>query len=125
MAQLMRKDHHVRTALDAATTSIASLSSPGKHLSHYFHFYLHYASFGPKERRQLLKNGGEIPLAMINLMLEEACSSSAGSHVKYQLSEFAKLYQVVSNLVRGCDLSYYCQSSSGKEVLFIQSNFGN
>lgn len=95
----------------------------GKHLSQYFSLFVMYASLGVAEKSQLLKLN--VPANFINVALDEG----PGPPIKYQYStELGKLYQVVSQLVRCCDVSAKCQSAaaaSGKAPLpnpYIESS---
>ena len=97
---------------NSAATSIGKSVS----LGHYFHFYLQYSNFGPMERAQLVASDSDVALTMINLMLEEVCPTT---QVKSQSSEFVKLYQVVSILLRCYNLSRYCTTAANKEVNFM------
>ena len=58
------------------------------------------------QRLQLLKL--EVPYMFMQLALDEG----PGPPIKYQYAELGKLYAVVSQLVRCCDVSNRCQSSS-------------
>lgn len=40
-----------------------------------------------------------------------ALDEGPGPAIKYQYPELGKLYQVVSQLIRCCDISHKCQSS--------------
>ena len=72
----------------------------GKHLSQYFSLFVMYASLGIPEKKQLLKLN--VPATFINVALDEG----PGPPIKYQYSnELGKLYQVVSQLIRCCDIS--------------------
>ena len=85
----------------------------GKHLSQYFSLFVMYASLGIPEKTQLLKLN--VPATFINVALDEG----PGPPIKYQYStELGKLYQVVSQLVRCCDIASKGQSSvQGKAPL--------
>ena len=78
----------------------------GKHLSQYFSLFVMYASLGMAEKKQLLKLN--VPATFINVAMDEG----PGPPIKYQYSnELGKLYQVVSQLIRCCDISAKCQSA--------------
>ena len=87
----------------------------GKHLSQYFSLFVMYASLGIPEKKQLLKLN--VPATFINVALDEG----PGPPIKYQYSnELGKLYQVVSQLIRCCDISVSLLLSiiDGAAVLF-------
>lgn len=46
-----------------------------------------------------------------------AMDEGPGPAIKYQYTELGKLHQLVSCLVRCCDISSKCQSSTGNPVL--------
>lgn len=46
-----------------------------------------------------------------------ALEEGPGPAIKYQYTDLGKLIQLVSNLVRCCDISARCQSSGGMPVL--------
>jgi ubiquitin carboxyl-terminal hydrolase 9/24 len=85
----------------------------GKHLSQYFTLFVMYASLGIPEKTQLLKLN--VPATFVQVALDEG----PGPPIKYQYSsELGKLYQVVSQLIRCCDISARCQSATeGKAAL--------
>ena len=85
----------------------------GKHLSQYFSLFVMYASLGIPEKTQLLKLN--VPSTFINVALDEG----PGPPIKYQYStELGKLYQVVSQLIRCCDIASKGQSAiTGKQPL--------
>ena len=88
----------------------------GKHLSQYFSLFVMYASLGIPEKKQLLKLN--VPATFINVALDEG----PGPPIKYQYSnELGKLYQVVSQLIRCCDISVslLLPIIDGSVVLFI------
>ena len=83
----------------------------GKHLSQYFSLFVMYASLGIPEKKQLLKLN--VPATFINVALDEG----PGPPIKYQYSnELGKLYQVVSQLIRCCDISAKCQSAMASKA---------
>ena len=95
-------DHLLQTVL-----SLLWLEVPehGRHLSQYFTLFVMYASLGLAEKTQLLKLN--VPSTFIQVALDEG----PGPPIKYQFAELGKLYQVVSQLIRCCDVSSKCQSS--------------
>ena len=70
-----------------------------RHLTQYFNLFYQYALIGPAERAQLLKLN--VAAHFMALALEEG----PGPHIKYQYADLGKLFQVVSLLVRCCDVS--------------------
>lgn len=66
---------------------------------------------GIQEKAQLLKLN--VPATFMMVALEEG----PGPAIKYQYTDLGKLIQLVSNLVRCCDISSRCQSSGGGPVL--------
>ncbi|CAH3106557.1 unnamed protein product [Porites lobata] len=78
----------------------------GRHLQQYFHFFLMYSMIGPPERLQLLQLG--VPATFMLVALDEG----PGPPIRYQYAELGKLYSVVSQLVRCCDVSSRMRSSS-------------
>ena len=54
-----------------------------------------------------------------------ALDEGPGPPIKYQYAELGKLYSVVSQLVRCCDVSARCQSSSHVSycILYRNDNF--
>lgn len=77
----------------------------GRHLQQYFHFFLMYSTIGPPERLQLLQLG--VPATFMLVALDEG----PGPPIRYQYAELGKLYSVVSQLVRCCDVSARMRSS--------------
>ena len=49
--------------------------------------------------------------------MQVALDEGPGPPIKYEYPDFSKLHQVVSNLIRCCDLSARCESSTGQPVL--------
>lgn len=88
------------------------VSEHGRNLTHYFSLFQTYASLGVQERTQLLNL--DVPVKFIRVALDEG----PGPNIKYQCPELTKLHQVVSQLIRCCDVSIKCQSSQpGQAVL--------
>ena len=82
------------------------VSEHGRHLAQYFNLFAIYASLGVSEKTQLLK------LNVASLLMSVALDDGPGPPIKYQYAELGKLYQVVSSLVRCCDVSSLAQSST-------------
>ncbi|XP_015113730.1 probable ubiquitin carboxyl-terminal hydrolase FAF-X isoform X2 [Diachasma alloeum] len=90
------------------------ISDHGRHLPHYFSLFHSYATLGLPEKQQLLKLN--VPVTFMLVAIDEG----PGPTIKYQYPELTKLHQVVSMLIRCCDVSSRCQSShapSGMAVL--------
>ncbi|ROT75033.1 USP9X protein variant [Penaeus vannamei] len=81
------------------------VSEHGRHLTQYFHLFNLYASLGPPEKLQLLK------LNVVEMFMLVALDEGPGPAIKYQYAELGRLYQVVSQLIRSCDVSQKQQSS--------------
>lgn len=81
------------------------VSEHGRHLAQYFHLFNLYASLGPPEKLQLLK------LNVVEMFMLVALDEGPGPAIKYQYAELGRLYQVVSQLIRSCDVSFKQQSS--------------
>lgn len=85
------------------------VSEHGRHLTQYFSLFHMYACYGIPERLQLLKLN--VPATFMMVALDEG----PGPPIKYQYAELGKLYQVVSLLVRCCDVSaktHSCQPNT-------------
>ncbi|KAA0188934.1 hypothetical protein HAZT_HAZT007000 [Hyalella azteca] len=76
-----------------------------RHLPQYFHFFNMYAALGLPEKRQLLK------LNVAETLMSLAVDEVAGPGLKSSCADLTKLYQVVAQLIRCCDLSSKCHSS--------------
>ncbi|KAJ9591427.1 hypothetical protein L9F63_002033, partial [Diploptera punctata] len=85
------------------------VSDHGRHLPHYFSLFHMYASLGVPERTQLLKLN--VPATFMLVALDEG----PGPPIKYQYPELTKLHQVVSQLIRCCDVSSKTQSSHSQQ----------
>ena len=83
-------DHLLQTVLSLLFTEAAE---HGRHLPQFFSMFVMYASLGVAEKTQLLKHN--VPATFIQVALDEG----PGPPIKYQYTELAKLYQVVSNQV--------------------------
>ncbi|KAK3714003.1 hypothetical protein RRG08_009701 [Elysia crispata] len=102
-------DHLLVAALSLLKKDI---SEHGRHLQQYFHLFLMYLNLNPnnpemnlKIKLQLLKL--RVPAQFMLVALDEG----PGPPIKYQYAELSKLYSVVSQMVRCCDVSQRCQSS--------------
>lgn len=101
-----------RTLSDHLLQAVLSLlhkevSEYGRHLPNYCTLFYMYASQGIQERAQLLRMN--VPATFMLVALDEG----PGPAIKYQYAEQTKLHQLVSLLVRCCDVSTKCQSSHG------------
>lgn len=95
-------DHLLQIALSLLKKEVSEHS---RHLSQYFNLFYQYASIGAAEKAQLLKL--HVPATFILVALDEG----PGPPIKYQYADLGKLYQVVSLLVRFCDVSSKTTSS--------------
>lgn len=87
------------------------VSEHGRHLTQYFSLFAMFASLGIAERTMLLQLN--VPATFMKVALDEG----PGPPIKYQYAELGKLYQVVSLLIRSCDVSCKTQSSHGCATL--------
>lgn len=87
------------------------VSEHGRHLPNYCTLFYMYAGQGIQERAQLLRMN--VPATFMLVALDEG----PGPAIKYQYAELTKLHQLVSLLVRCCDVSAKCQSSHGGPLL--------
>ncbi|XP_008200473.2 probable ubiquitin carboxyl-terminal hydrolase FAF-X isoform X3 [Tribolium castaneum] len=87
------------------------VSEHGRHLPHYCSVFHMYANQGVQEKAQLLKMN--VPATFMLVALDEG----PGPAIKYQYTELGKLNQLVSCLIRCCDVSSKCQSSTGGPIL--------
>lgn len=87
------------------------VSEHGRNLTHYFSLFQTYASLGIQERTQLLNL--DVPVKFMRVALDEG----PGPNIKYQCPELTKLHQVVSQLIRCCDVSSKCNSSHPGQAL--------
>jgi ubiquitin carboxyl-terminal hydrolase 9/24 len=81
------------------------VSEHGRHIAQYFHLFLSYSNFGIAEKQQLLN------LNVLSLFMLVSLDDGTVPPIKYQYAELSKLYAVVSQLVRCCDVSSACHSS--------------
>ncbi|XP_051561998.1 probable ubiquitin carboxyl-terminal hydrolase FAF-X isoform X1 [Myxocyprinus asiaticus] len=95
-------DHLLRAVLNLLRREV---SEHGRHLQQYFNLFVMYANLGLAEKTQLLKLS--VPATFMLVALDEG----PGPPIKYQYAELGKLYSVVSQLVRCCDVSSRMQSS--------------
>ncbi|KAL1497662.1 hypothetical protein ABEB36_008585 [Hypothenemus hampei] len=86
------------------------VSEHGRHLPHYCTVFHMYANQGIQEKAQLLRLS--VPATFMLVALDEG----PGPAIKYQYTELGKLNQLVSCLVRCCDVSSKCQSSTGIQI---------
>lgn len=83
-----------------------------RHLNQYFLLFANYAGVGSPERSQLLRLN--VPQIFVSVALDDG----PGPPIKYQYADLSKLYQVVSILVRSCDLTSRCSPShQGSSIL--------
>ncbi|XP_050309267.1 probable ubiquitin carboxyl-terminal hydrolase FAF-X isoform X2 [Anthonomus grandis grandis] len=87
------------------------VSEHGRHLPQYCSVFHMYANQGIHEKAQLLRLN--LPATFMLVALDEG----PGPAIKYQYTELGKLNQLVSCLVRCCDVSSKCQSSTGGPIL--------
>lgn len=92
------------------------ISDYGRHLSHYFSLFHSYGSLGLAEKNQLLKLN--VPETFMLVAIDEG----PGPAIKYQYPELTKLHQVVSMLIRCCDVSSKCQSSAASAGVPVLPN---
>ncbi|XP_070538663.1 ubiquitin carboxyl-terminal hydrolase 9X-like isoform X2 [Ptychodera flava] len=96
-------DHLLQAVLSLLKKEV---SEHGRHLTQYFLLFQMYANLGVAEKTQLLKLN--VPATFMLVALDEG----PGPPIKYQYAELGKLYSVVSMLIRSCDVSSRCQSST-------------
>ncbi|XP_062303511.1 probable ubiquitin carboxyl-terminal hydrolase FAF-X isoform X2 [Osmerus eperlanus] len=99
---LSLSDHLLRAVLNLLRREV---SEHGRHLQQYFNLFVMYANLGLAEKSQLLKLN--VPATFMLVALDEG----PGPPIKYQYAELGKLYTVVSQLLRCCDVSARMQSS--------------
>uniref|UniRef100_A0A8C5CNL1 ubiquitinyl hydrolase 1 n=1 Tax=Gadus morhua TaxID=8049 RepID=A0A8C5CNL1_GADMO len=99
---LSLSDHLLRAVLNLLRREV---SEHGRHLQQYFNLFVMYANLGLAEKTQLLK------LSVPGTFMLVALDEGPGPPIKYQYAELGKLYTVVSQLVRCCDVSTRMQSS--------------
>ncbi|XP_035221479.1 probable ubiquitin carboxyl-terminal hydrolase FAF-X isoform X2 [Stegodyphus dumicola] len=101
-------DHLIMAVLNLLKKEV---SEHGRHLTQYFSLFAMFASLGVAERTMLLQLN--VPATFMKVALDEG----PGPPIKYQYAELGKLYQVVSLLIRSCDVSCKTQSSHGGATL--------
>ncbi|XP_052519968.1 probable ubiquitin carboxyl-terminal hydrolase FAF-X [Budorcas taxicolor] len=99
---LSLSDHLLRAVLNLLRREV---SEHGRHLQQYFNLFVMYANLGMAEKTQLLKLS--VPATFMLVSLDEG----PGPPIKYQYAELGKLYSVVSQLIRCCNVSSRMQSS--------------
>ncbi|XP_039770608.1 probable ubiquitin carboxyl-terminal hydrolase FAF-X isoform X4 [Ornithorhynchus anatinus] len=99
---LSLSDHLLRAVLNLLRREV---SEHGRHLQQYFNLFVMYANLGVAEKTQLLKLS--VPATFMLVALDEG----PGPPIKYQYAELGKLYTVVSQLLRCCNVSSRMQSS--------------
>ncbi|XP_038836137.1 probable ubiquitin carboxyl-terminal hydrolase FAF-X isoform X1 [Salvelinus namaycush] len=99
---LSLSDHLLRAVLNLLRREV---SEHGRHLQQFFNLFVMYANLGLAEKTQLLKLS--VPATFMLVALDEG----PGPPIKYQYAELTKLYAVVSQLLRCCDVSTRMQSS--------------
>ncbi|XP_039724617.1 probable ubiquitin carboxyl-terminal hydrolase FAF-X isoform X5 [Pteropus medius] len=99
---LSLSDHLLRAVLNLLRREV---SEYGRHLQQYFSLFVMYANLGMAEKTQLLKLS--VPATFMLVSLDEG----PGPPIKYQYAELGKLYSVVSQLIRCCNVSSRMQSS--------------
>ncbi|XP_065107920.1 ubiquitin carboxyl-terminal hydrolase 9X isoform X6 [Paramisgurnus dabryanus] len=99
---LSLSEHLFRAVLNLLRREV---SEHGRHLQQYFNLFVMYANLGLAEKTQLLKLG--VPATFMLVALDEG----PGPPIKYQYAELGKLYTVVSQLIRCCDVTSRMQSS--------------
>ncbi|XP_051782099.1 probable ubiquitin carboxyl-terminal hydrolase FAF-X [Erpetoichthys calabaricus] len=100
-------DNLIKTVLSLLRREV---SEHGRHLHQYFNLFVIYANLGVAEKTQLLKLN--IPATFMLVALDEG----PGPPIKCQYAELGKLYAIVSQLVRCCDVSSRMQSSINGSV---------
>lgn len=81
------------------------VSEFSRNLAQYFSVFSMYSNLNSAERRQLLNLN--VPAYFMSVALDEG----PGPPIKYQYADLSKLYQVVSTLVRCCDVTSKTVSS--------------
>lgn len=87
-----------------------------RHLTQFFGLFAQYAALGAKERYHLLK------LNVPSMFIAVAVDDGPGPPIKYQYADFSKLFQVVSILIRNCDMKSVCQSSNESPDATLRPN---
>lgn len=79
-----------------------------RHLPLLFNLFHGYAAFGAHERHQLIK------LKILDVVLAVCMEDTS---VKYQHAESPKIHQLISMLLRCCDVSSRCQASNLDDIV--------
>lgn len=82
-----------------------------QYYNQYFNLFYQYCMTSREARGQLIRLS--LPTKFMNLALDENIIPS----LKTQYSEFGRLHQVVSVLVRSCDISSRCKTASNEPVV--------
>jgi ubiquitin carboxyl-terminal hydrolase 9/24 len=77
-----------------------------KMLTQYFQFFVNYSSIGRHECEQLIRLN--VPTLFVNLANDDSTSSSCSTVPRY--GEPAKLFVILSTLIRCFDVSIHCKS---------------
>uniref|UniRef100_A0A668SP57 ubiquitinyl hydrolase 1 n=1 Tax=Oreochromis aureus TaxID=47969 RepID=A0A668SP57_OREAU len=104
---LSLSDHLLRAVLNLLRREV---SEHGRHLQQYFNLFVIYLVLG----MLLLSPDRSLHLPHLNVpatFMLVALDEGPGPPIKYQYAELGKLYTVVSQLVRCCDVSSRMQSS--------------
>ncbi|XP_054553726.1 probable ubiquitin carboxyl-terminal hydrolase FAF-X [Talpa occidentalis] len=99
---LSLSDHLLKAVLNLLRREV---SEHGRHLQQYFNLFVMYTNLGTAEKTQLLKLN--VPATFMLVSLDEG----PGPPIKYQYAELGKLYSVVSQLIRCCNISSRMQSA--------------
>ncbi|KAM7041448.1 LOW QUALITY PROTEIN: ubiquitin carboxyl-terminal hydrolase 9X-like [Molossus nigricans] len=99
-------DHLLRAVLNLLRREV---SEHGHHLQQYFNLFVMYANLGMAEKTQLLKLS--VPATFMLVSLDEG----PGPPIKY--AELGKLYSVVSQLIRCCNVLIMQSSINGNPPL--------
>lgn len=128
-ARIQEKNGHLHDyILEAALNLLRrDVSEYGRHLVQYFGFFLNYASLGDQQKLHLIKVlyflpcrciHSELTLRIIFIQLDVpttfiqvSLDDGPAPPIKYQSADLGKLYQLVSVLIRSCDVSHRCRNS--------------
>lgn len=109
-------DHLLLAVLSLCNKEV---SEHGRHLAQYFGFFYMYACYGVAERLQLLR------LNVLGTLMLVALDEGPGPPIKYQYADLSKLYQLVSLLVRCCDVSSKTHSCLANAVPLPNPHMGD
>ncbi|CAF0941972.1 unnamed protein product [Adineta ricciae] len=84
-----------------------------KMLTQYFQFFVNYSSIGRHECEQLIRLN--VPTLFVNLANDDSSSSSCSTLPRY--GEPAKLFVILSTLIRCFDVSSHCRSRQSDAAL--------